>query len=99
MCGESRTHGVNGGKIWRLYQRITYPYSSLAGKMGILVMVEKIVCGYIAVALIMSLLLVLLNKKTLSKMNNWKIFLVFVLSPLLVIREILYNLKNKGLRK
>ena len=73
--------------------------SSLAGKMGILVMVEKIVCGYIAVALIMSLLLVLLNKKTLSKMNNWKIFLVFVLSPLLVIREILYYLKNKGLRK
>ena len=26
MCGESRTHGVNGGKIWRLYQRVTYPY-------------------------------------------------------------------------
>ena len=62
-------------------------------------MVEKIVCGYIVVALIMSLLLVLLNKKSLSKMDNWKILLVFVLSPLLVIREILYNLKNKGLRK
>ena len=57
-------------------------------------MFEKIVGGYIAVALIMSLLLVLLNKKSLSKMNNWKILLVFVLSPLLAIREILYNFKK-----
>ena len=62
-------------------------------------MFEKIVGGYIAVALIMSLLLVLLNKKSLSKMNNWKILLVFVLSPLLAIREILYNFKNKGLKR
>ena len=30
MCGESRTHGVNGGKIWRLYQRVTYPYTTVA---------------------------------------------------------------------
>ena len=62
-------------------------------------MFEKIVGVYIAVALIMSLLLVLLNKKSLSKMNNWKILLVFVLSPLLAIREILYNFKNKGLKR
>ena len=26
MCDESRMHGVNGGKSWRLYQRFTYPY-------------------------------------------------------------------------
>lgn len=58
-------------------------------------MVEKIVGGYLVVALIMSLLLVLLNKKTLSKMNNWKILLVFVLSPLMAIREILYNLTKR----
>ncbi len=29
MCGESRTHGVERGKTWRLYQRVTYRYSLL----------------------------------------------------------------------
>lgn len=27
MCGESRTHGVDWGKSWRCYQRLTYQYS------------------------------------------------------------------------
>ncbi|WP_260682141.1 cupin domain-containing protein, partial [Enterococcus faecium] len=27
-CGESRTYGVERGKIWRLYQRITYRYQA-----------------------------------------------------------------------
>ena len=26
MCGESCTHGVEPGKSWRLYQRLTYGY-------------------------------------------------------------------------
>ena len=26
MCDESGMHGVERGKIWRLYQRITYRY-------------------------------------------------------------------------
>lgn len=26
MCGESCMHGVERGKIWRLYQKITYRY-------------------------------------------------------------------------
>ena len=27
VCGESRTHGVEQGKIQRLFQRITYCYN------------------------------------------------------------------------
>ena len=34
MCGESRMHGVNGGKSWRSYQRFTYPYQREATKEG-----------------------------------------------------------------
>ena len=26
MCGESRKHGVEWGKTWRLLQRVTYHY-------------------------------------------------------------------------
>ena len=26
ICGESCTHGVEPGKSWRLYQRLTYGY-------------------------------------------------------------------------
>ena len=26
MCGESRMHGVEWGKTWRLFQRVTYHY-------------------------------------------------------------------------
>ena len=27
MCGENRTHGVERGKSWRLFQRLTYRYN------------------------------------------------------------------------
>jgi hypothetical protein len=54
-------------------------------------MIEKVVGGYLVAALIVSLLVLTLNKKTLKRMKNWQILLFFVLSPILVIREFLKN--------
>lgn len=57
-------------------------------------LIKIAVCGYLVVAFILSLLVVLLNKKTLEKMKNWQVLLFFVFSPLLVIREIFTKRKR-----
>lgn len=51
-------------------------------------MVEKIIGGYLLLAFLMSLSVMLLNKNTLKKMKNWQVLLFFLFSPILAIREI-----------
>ena len=48
MCGESRTHGVEQGKTWRLHQRVTYRYylqrNNMTQKQFVIGLIETEMC-------------------------------------------------------
>lgn len=69
----------------------------LVGNKGIFQMLDCFVYGYLVAAFILSLLVLLFNKKTLDRMKNWQVLLFFVFLPVLAIREILYNFIKKAL--